>query len=188
MTVDWPTRVIEVPTSDLTLISGSSYQYSIGDTFRSDLQTLEASEEGIVFPVAHRHNTSVTLAGLTLARTVEIINDYTLTFENGSYKVLLEDANHNVADVLNLNSVSIITQLSAGLIEAGTSLTTVESQQLEEANKILKNELITDPVLGRIKVLDDDDSTTYLEADLYEDTAKTQKYRGQGAEVRERLQ
>lgn len=67
----------------------------------------------------HRHNTSVVLSGVTYARTIEIINGYTITFEDtGSpYTVSCVGANHNLADVVNFTSeVSLIVGNSAGLV------------------------------------------------------------------------
>ena len=53
---------------------------------------------------------------MTLARTVEIINGYTVTFEDGQYAVNLVGANSNVGDVVNVNQVSVRSANSAGLV------------------------------------------------------------------------
>lgn len=119
ISVDWPTRVINVPQSYLTLVSGSLYTLDV-DTFRRDLRDLEDNTDGMVFPRTHRHNTEVVLSGVTYARVVEIINNYTITFENGNYRVSLIGANNNIADVTNVNSVSIQVNNSAGLITVST--------------------------------------------------------------------
>ena len=185
--VDWTTFVITVPTSDLTLISGTKYEYDI-NTLKADLETIMASEEGEPFPKIFNHNTTLTLSGTVYARSLVILDPYTITFQDAAISVNLFGGNHNILDVVNDNQVSVKVQNSAGLIEAGTSLTTEESSYLEQIVKILRNELTLDPSTGRLKILDDDDSTTFLEADAYEDMAKTQKYRGQGTAVRERLQ
>ena len=117
-TVNWITKVISVPKSDLTLIGpGELYELDI-NTFRLDLKAIEA-DEGMPFVDTHRHNTEVTVAGVTLARVVEIINGYTVTFEDGQYAVNLVGANSNIGDVTNVNQVSIRPQNSAGLITVG---------------------------------------------------------------------
>ena len=54
-------------------------------------------------------------------------------------------------------------------------------------SRILRNRMVTDPVTGIMTIYDDDDVTPYLTAQLYENVAETQTYRGQGAEVRARL-
>jgi hypothetical protein len=100
----------------MTLIGSNPdiYQLDI-DEFRKSLKALEESEDGICFPDTHKHTTEVTLSGSTYARFVEIINGYTVTFEQGDYGVSTIGANHNIMDVLNMNGVSLLTQNSQGL-------------------------------------------------------------------------
>lgn len=115
VTVNWATKIINVPQSYLTLISGSLYQLDI-DQFRKDLKGLEAGEEGSVFDDTHVHNTEVTLGGVIYARIIEIINGYTVTFEDGQYAVDLVGANSNIAEKTNVNQVSTRSNNSAGLV------------------------------------------------------------------------
>jgi len=118
ITVDWETKIINVPRADLTLIQSNPKEIREMDVdwFRLELKALEESEEGMPFLDTHRHNTTVELGGLTLARVVEIINGYTVTFEDGQYAVNLVGANNNVADVANVNQVSVRSSNSAGMI------------------------------------------------------------------------
>ena len=118
VSINWSTRVIFIPKADLTFVSGSTYSLNI-DAFRLELKDLEDSEEGIAFPTTHTHNTAVFLAGVTYARSVEIINGYTVEFEDGMYTAQCTGANHNLSDVKVVNSVSLIIGNSAGLISAG---------------------------------------------------------------------
>ena len=119
ISVNWPTGVITVPQADLTFISGTLYELDT-DAFRLALKDLEDDVEGQPWPDTHRHNTEVTVAGTTFARVIEIINGYSITFENGAYTVRLAGSNNNFFDVengiLNQNGVSIIAGNSAGLI------------------------------------------------------------------------
>lgn len=117
ISIDWGTKVIFVPKADLTLIQATPTEIRELNlnTFRLALKDLEDSDEGMAFPDTHRHNTEVMVAGLTLARVVEIINGYTVTFEDGQYAVNLPGANSNVGDVVNVNQVSVRTFNSAGL-------------------------------------------------------------------------
>lgn len=131
ISIDWGTKVIYVPQSFLTLISGSLYELDV-DEFRLALKDLEDSEDGMAFPATHNHNTSVTLSGVTYARIVEIINGYTVEFENGNYAVRCVGANHNLADVKVVNSVSLIIGNSAGLILAGSGVTTQDKLDIAE--------------------------------------------------------
>lgn len=122
ITIDWGEKIINVPRTDLTLIQSSPTEIrelNLND-FRMALKALEESEDGMMFLDTHRHNTEVTVAGVTLARVIEIINDYTITFEDGQYAVNLVGANSNVADVVNVNQVSVRSSNSAGLTSAPT--------------------------------------------------------------------
>ncbi len=121
VSVNWATKVITVPQSYCTLLSGSNYEFDV-DQFRLDLRGLEDDEAGIPFLPTHNHNTATTLAGATYARAVEIINGYTITFEaTGSpWTAVCVGANHNIGDVKNVNHVSLIVGNSAGLIQVDT--------------------------------------------------------------------
>ena len=112
------TRVILVPQADLTFISTGIYGLDVNQ-FRLWLKDLEDDEGGMDLVDTHRHNTEVSLGGVTIARTFEIINGYTITFEDGMYAVTLSGANNNIADVMNVNQVSLRSNNSAGLIVTG---------------------------------------------------------------------
>lgn len=118
ITIDWANRIIQVPRADMTLIQTvpTEIRELDLDVFRLTLKALEASEDGMPWLDTHRHNTTVTVGGVTLARVVEIINNYTVTFEDGQYAVNLVNANSNVADVVNVNQVSVRAANSAGLV------------------------------------------------------------------------
>jgi hypothetical protein len=120
ITIDWGTRIIYIPRNDLTLIQSSPVEIRELNLnwFRLQLKDLEDSEEGMAFPDTHRHNTEVYLGGLTFARVIEIINNYSLLFEDGQYAVNLVGANSNVGDRVNVNQVSVRSANSAGLISS----------------------------------------------------------------------
>ena len=118
VSIDWGARVIHVPKSYLQvvqLIPTEIYNLNLND-FRLTLKDLEDSDAGMAYLRTHNHNTTVTLSGITYARIIEIINGYTITFEDGQYAVNLVGANSNIADVTNVNSVSIRPNNSAGLV------------------------------------------------------------------------
>src|SRR3990167_6303886 len=119
ITINWSTKVISVPKADLTLISSSPIEIRELNinTFRLTLKDLEDDVDGMPYLTTHNHNTTLAVGGVTLARVVEIINGYTVTFENGTYAVNLVGANSNVGDVVNLNTVSVRAANSAGLTE-----------------------------------------------------------------------
>lgn len=117
ISIAWGTRVIYVPKADTQLVQSlptEVRQLNLND-FRLDLKALEGGIEGMPEPDTHVHIAPITFGGVTLARVVEIINGYTVTFEDGIYAVNLVGANSNVADVTNVNQVSIRSSNSAGL-------------------------------------------------------------------------
>lgn len=121
VSINWATRVINVPQADLALVSTGLYQLDV-DAFRLALKDIEDSADGMTFPDTHRHNTAVVLSGVTYSRIVEIINGYTVTFQDTGtpYSVRCVGANHNLADVKTVNNVSLIVGNSAGLITVAT--------------------------------------------------------------------
>jgi hypothetical protein len=115
ITVDWGTRVITVPQSFLDPLGGSVYQLNT-ENFKIAINDIEDSELGVVNPQIINHSTKVSLGGIEYARVLEIINGYTVTFEDGSYVVNLIGSNNNILDVTNLNQVQVRSNNSAGLI------------------------------------------------------------------------
>lgn len=120
ISVDWPVKIINVPKADMALIQSTPIEVRELNlnTFRLALLDLQDNDEGMPWPDTHRHNLPVDVGGITLARVVEIINDYTVTFEDGAYIVNLVGANSNVADRVNPNNVSIRSANSAGLLQS----------------------------------------------------------------------
>lgn len=139
MTINWLTKEIQIPQSDWVLDSGTFYKYATNDS-RIAMKVLEASEIGIVFPDTHKHNTEVTVAGTTYARTIEIINGYFVTFENIASSVQLEGSNNNMWDIgggiLTQNLVQIIPTNAAGLITVVSGSGVTEQDKLDIANRV----------------------------------------------------
>lgn len=125
ITVEWGTRTIFVPRSETTLVQSMPSEVRELDLelFRRALKDAEDEEDGISYPDTHTHNTTVSVGGLTLARVVQIINDYTVTFEDGIYSVNVFGGNTNMGDVLNRNSVGVNFSNSAGLIVQSETVT-----------------------------------------------------------------
>ena len=119
LSIDYTTRIISIPKSDLNLVQSVPFEILELDidAFRLELKDIEDNTGGVPFVDSHNHFTSVTVGGVTLARVVELINGYTVTFEDGNYAVNLVGANSNIADVTNLNSVQIRAANSAGLTD-----------------------------------------------------------------------
>lgn len=122
ISIDYITRIITIPKADLALVQSTPFEIRELDidAFRLELKDIEDSARGIAFVDTHRHNTAVNVGGVTLARVVEIINGYTVTFEDGAYAVNLSGANSNIGDVINLNQVQVRSANSAGLVSQTT--------------------------------------------------------------------
>lgn len=126
ISIDWGAKIISVPQADLTFIGGNLYEFDT-DQFKKDVAALLDDAEGMAFPDAFNHNTEIVLGGITYARTLEIINGYTITFEDGQYRVRFVGSNNNISDVVNLNQVSLLPQNSAGLISNATPTTIAQA-------------------------------------------------------------
>lgn len=122
--IHWGNKIINVLRADLALIQSvpTEIRQLNLDTFRKELKDLEDDPEGMSFVDTHQHNTTVEVGGVILGRVVEIINGYTVTFEDGQYAVNLVGANSNVGDVVNVNQVSVRSANSAGLQDLSTLL------------------------------------------------------------------
>jgi hypothetical protein len=119
LSINPATKVITIPQADLTLVTGTLYELDTNQ-FRKDVMGLLDDEDFVWMPDAFLHNTEVTVAGTTFARTLEFINGYSVEFENFSYSVRLVGSNNNIFDVENgilvQNLVQVIPTNSAGLI------------------------------------------------------------------------
>ena len=121
ITIDWATKVISVPKADLTFISGTLYELDT-NWFRKELKALEAGVYGIVNQRTHIHTTEVAVAGVTYARFVEIINGYSVEFEDDPliYSIRIVGSNNKIFDVENgilvPNHAHVVPTNAAGLI------------------------------------------------------------------------
>lgn len=136
ITIDRNTDIISIPQADLTPLGGTLFELDTEAKLRADLNALAASEEGIVFPDTHKHDTETVLAGVTYARKIELLSPFTITFstEGAPYRVNLVGSNNNVTDVLNLSDASVIPSNSAGLIKVATGSGTARPQRGQAFN------------------------------------------------------
>ena len=140
LSLDPATKVISVPQGDLTLVIGTLYSMDT-DEFRKNVMSLLASENYIWMPDAYTHNTEVTVAGVTYARTLEFINGYSVQFTpNSQWSVRLEGSNNNIFDVENgilvQNQVQVIPTNSAGLQIVSTGSGVTEQDKLDIADRV----------------------------------------------------
>ena len=113
-----PQYVIQIPRADMLDVTAGGpteiRQLNIND-FRLQLNDLMDDVIGMHFPTNHVHVAPITVAGVTLARVVEILNPYVIEFEDGSYNVNIVGGNSNISDVTVKNQVGVNTANSAGL-------------------------------------------------------------------------
>ena len=105
--INWITGEIFVPKFFSTLVQTTPIEVRDLDIdlFRLKLRDLEDNIDGRPWPKTHTHNTQVVLSGITYARVIEILDPYTITFEDGQYAINLQGANSNIADRININNV-----------------------------------------------------------------------------------
>jgi len=124
ITIDHATSIISVPQADLTFISGTLYEMDTNQ-FRLDVGAMLDDSDGIVLDDVFIHNTEVTVAGTTFARTIEVLAPYSIQFTpDAQWTVRLVGSNNNFFDVANgilvQNQVQVIPGNSGGLVVQGT--------------------------------------------------------------------
>jgi len=141
ITLDPATKIFTIPRSDLTLVSGTLYSVDT-NAVKNEIEALMDNEDYIWMDTAIRHNTEVTVAGTTYARTLEFINGYSIVFTpNSPWTVRLEGSNNNFFDVengiLQQNQVQVIPTNAAGLIvvSIGSGLSTEQDDLLKRIDK-----------------------------------------------------
>jgi len=166
LSVNWSTKVITIPQADLTLVTGSLYSHDT-EAFRLELKDIEDSEVGIHFEDMHRHVTETTIAGITYARFIEIINGFQIEFEDGQYTVRLDGSNNNLFEegVIVHNQVSIVPTNSAGLIRVSdlSDAALLRKVFLNRAETTL-NAGPTPPAGSKTIDFYDDDQTTIIDS------------------------
>ena len=134
------TLVISVAQADLTLVGGTLYSLDT-NAFCKTVWDLQSAEGAIWQQPAFNHNTEVTFAGTTFARTIEFINSFSVTFENtgSAYTVRLDGSNNNIHDIDGgiLNPTPLLTVVStnsAGLIvvTTGSGLSAAQDVKLTQ--------------------------------------------------------
>jgi len=114
-TVDWVNKAVTIPTSDLTLVSGTHYRLDMTD-FMQEIRRLEWNPaDGLWAPQILVHsNTRFDFAGVDYAGFDEIINNYTIQFSGAAERVDLIGSNNNIVDVLVATGVAVVPSNSAG--------------------------------------------------------------------------
>jgi hypothetical protein len=134
---NWPTRNIFVPKTDTTLVGTdpvTGRQIRSFDTvqFHKDLRAEEESSDG---RGAHlrTHNYGET----QFAPDITMVNNFTVEFEDGTYRVVLVGSNNNIHTVSVVNSVSVEPGNSAGLqiVAVGSGVTAQDKTDIANLNR-----------------------------------------------------
>lgn len=131
VSIDESTKRITITQDYLTPVTGTLYELNT-ETFRTDMNALMDSERYMWMDDYARRNAPVSVAGVTLAQSIEIINGYSVEFDDspGAYSVRLAGSNNNLFDIQNgilvQNLVQVIPTNSAGLVEVNTGAADTE--------------------------------------------------------------
>lgn len=139
-TVNWTTKVITIPVSDMELLSGTEYRLNMSD-FHKEIRRLEWDfAEGLWADQILDHTISKTIAGTIYSPLDEIINGYTIVFDSIATKVSLLGSDNNIIDVLVINGVSVIPSNSRGSVVSeggsGTITQTIMHEYLDNYFKL----------------------------------------------------
>jgi hypothetical protein len=109
---------------------------------------------------------------------------YLATFDpitDGAYLIVAYDAGTAIA------AAYVWCDSASAVNRSGNYADVITAVEVETMRSIALNKTVTNPSTGIMTVYDEDDVTPLLEAQLHEDAAESQTYRGRGAEVRGRL-
>ncbi len=172
ITVNEVTKVISIPQADLTPLGGGIFTQDT-QAFRLELRDWESSTPGAWRSITHKHNLGVTVGGTILAPVIEIINGYTLTYEDGQYRVIFLGSNNNFVDVANVNQVSLVPTNSAGLIDG-----TILAERIELTVKGMYNRQHSNEGTGKFEQYDDANVAIEYQGDLFMDNDRLVPYDG----------
>jgi len=117
LSIDWATYTINIARADMLLLQSNPIEVRQLDLteLHVALRALEDDALGMVHPSTHNYKGPTTISGVTLAQVVEVLDPYSVTFEDGQYAVNVTNGNSNIADKVNINNVGVRTANSAGL-------------------------------------------------------------------------
>jgi hypothetical protein len=146
--VNWTTKVITIHKSDMINKGNDTYELYM-PTFHDNIRQLEyAFDEGLSREQILDFVPSVNLSGIDYSPFYLIINDYTVTFEDGLYTVNLTGGNNNIADNTNKNSVSVNSANSAGMVIVTSGSGVTEQDKLDIADRVWDEKVIDHKTVG----------------------------------------
>jgi hypothetical protein len=133
--VNWLTKVVSIPDTDLTPVSAGHYRLDM-NSFRGEIRRLEWTEGLFAEQILEHVNQKLNFAGANYAGFDQVINGYTVQFTGSLSRVDLVGSNNNLIDVLVPTGVSVVPANSAGLqvIAVGSGVTTQDKSDIAAAS------------------------------------------------------
>lgn len=131
--VNWTTKVITVPLTDLTFVSGTNYTLDAADVW-IELRRLEASPSDGLWAdqIAEFVNTQV-LSGLSYSAILKMINGYTWNTNTSNKTISLLGINSNLLDTfIPGNGISVLANNSGGKIIVDSGLSAITQQDKDD--------------------------------------------------------
>lgn len=131
--VNWTTKVITVPLTDLTFVSGTNYTLDAADVW-IELRRLEASPSDGLWAdqIAEFVNTQV-LSGLSYSAILKMINGYTWNTDTTNKTISLLGINNNLLDAfIPGDGISVLANNSGGKITVDSGLSAITQQDKDD--------------------------------------------------------
>lgn len=114
-TVNWVTKVVTIPLTDLTLVSGSNYTMNV-DFAHDEIRRLEWEfSDGLWAEHAIDFVETQVLSGITYVPIIKLVNGYTWFVDASNINIFLIGSNSNFLDTfIPGNGVSVLANNSAG--------------------------------------------------------------------------
>lgn len=149
-TVNWLTKVITIPLTDLIFISGNNYSLDV-DLAHDEIRRLEWEfADGLWAEHAIEYINTQLLSGLVYSPIVKMVNGYTWFVDTTNINISMIGSNTNFLDTfMPGNGVSVLANNSAGKIIVGASGLSPAQDAL--LTQIDDNVIIVD---GKVDILD----------------------------------
>ncbi|MHC4237094.1 MAG: hypothetical protein ACYSSM_02390, partial [Planctomycetota bacterium] len=131
--VNWTTKVVTIPLTDLTFVSGTNYTLDAADVW-IELRRLEASPTDGLWAdqIAEFVNTQV-LSGLSYSAILKMINGYTWNTDTSNKTISLLGINNNLLDTfIPGNGISVLANNSGGKITVDGGASAITQQDKDD--------------------------------------------------------
>jgi hypothetical protein len=131
--VNWTTKVVTIPLTDLTFVSGTNYTLDAADVW-IELRRLEASPTDGLWAdqIAEFVNTQV-LSGLSYSAILKMVNGYTWNTDTSNKTISLLGINNNLLDTfIPGNGISVLANNSGGKITVDGGASAITQQDKDD--------------------------------------------------------